>query len=59
MKKFILLGLLVTVLAGCEDMPFEGMGRDDLTDASHPRHLMATPDQTAQSGRPASANTRY
>ncbi len=53
MKKFILLGLLVTVLAGCEDMPFEGMGmgRDDLTDASHPRHLMATPDHTAQSGR--------
>ena len=52
MKKFILLGLLVTVLAGCEDMPFEGMGRDDLTDASHhPRHLMTTPDQTAQSGR--------
>lgn len=49
MKKFILIGLMVAALAGCEDIPFHGHGGedrhggDDLTGASQQKHLVAIP----------------
>ena len=50
MKKLILVGLVLSVLVGCEDMPFRELGRDDLTGTSHQKHLATIPDKLAQSG---------
>ena len=55
MKKLVLVGLVLSVLAGCEDMPFRGLGRDDLTGTPHQKHLVTIPDKLAQSDRPDSA----
>jgi outer membrane biogenesis lipoprotein LolB len=52
MKKFMLLGLVALLLAGCDDMPLRGFGGDDLIETSHQKNLVSTSHQQAQSSRP-------
>ncbi|NNM68918.1 MAG: hypothetical protein HKM00_02915 [Gallionella sp.] len=55
MKKLVLVGLVLSVLVGCEDMPFRGLGRDDFTSTPPQKYLVTIPDKFAQSDRPDSA----
>lgn len=56
MKRFMLLGMVALLLAGCDDMPLRGLGGDDLIETSHQKNLVSTSHEQTQSSIPGLAS---